>query len=96
MLRLNIFSLAAAIKSQFIEIPREPIHVGDDIVLKCSLADVDQKSRSDANFVWYLNGESREMKELLLIFPFASFISFFSLSCCFSATSLHARLMLNR
>jgi hypothetical protein len=96
---LQFFTLlAATIKSQFIEIPHESIHVGDDAVLKCWLADEDQESRDDANYVWYLNSESREMKKLLSIFsPFATntrrdFVSFFpffrSSSCCSRLTML--------
>lgn len=66
----------AAIKSQFIEIPHEQIHVGDDSILKC-LVD-DHKSRADASYVWYFNSESHEMKKLYWFSPFARFVSFFS------------------
>lgn len=52
-------SVSATIKSQLIEVSHDSVHVGDDVTLKCSLAEDDQDTQDVTNYVWYLNSESR-------------------------------------
>lgn len=66
-----------AIRTQFIEVSNDALRVGDNVTLKCSLAD-DANASDVANYVWYLNSESLE-EEILSIFsqPRRDFVSFF-------------------
>lgn len=83
------FLLPALIKSQFIENPHDFVRVGDELTLKC-LIEESQESKDVANYVWYLNSESRE---ILLIFLFHNrrdlFHFYFFSSCIFFSFILH-------
>lgn len=70
-----VSSLPATIAAQFIEISHESVHVGDDVTLKCSLADNEHDTRDVTNYVWYLNSESHEAKKFYWFFPLCFFPS---------------------
>lgn len=56
-------TVSVTISAQFVEISRDSadIRVGDDVTLKCALADEPREDAKDvANYAWYLNSESRE------------------------------------
>lgn len=67
-----LFSVSATIKSQFIEVSHDLIHVGDVVTLKCH-AENAQDTQDVTDYVWYLNSESFEENNFYRFLFFLSF-----------------------
>lgn len=93
--------VSATIKSQFIEVSHDSVHVGDDVTLKCFLTEEAAQDAQDVTkYVWYLNSESLEQSNfyrfLFFLFnrwdllPLSFFLNRLFLFVFFSIRNFHA------